>query len=371
MSTTEPNLTNVNLTMPISSKSMPTQLASHKLKGLDLVAFILIIGIAVSSGTAAIILGIPLLFILTALAVLAFSILLYFLLREPKSPISVTHQPTPIIKDTDLPPVPPLALTPVPTEAMLEEPPLPSPRTHQTLLQENWDRIPDLQANTDMPFIAADNQTGYAWHLKNSNLTLISTLGPIEKPRYKTQGIVMIVNAATPNMANNVKGTSLALAKATSVRCWENSKKSPDPLRSKQPLQLGECRSGKWENLNGTTNAGKAGLPQFLGQLLGPKASDYNYNPNDAFTFCRQAYLNCLNEAKRRKTTVVQLPLLSSHFPSSPKDEETTSLRLQWIDGVKLALIDALQTFGSEAENQNQPWVIILTTLARHPLITP
>lgn len=63
MSTTEPNLTNVNLTMLISSESMPTQLASHKLKGLDLVAFILIIGIAVSSGTAAIILGIPLLYL--------------------------------------------------------------------------------------------------------------------------------------------------------------------------------------------------------------------------------------------------------------------------------------------------------------------
>lgn len=301
---------------------------------------ILALAIAIASGIAACILCQPLLGILTgASAGIALLCLGSLLCHRKQAPTPESPSP-----------VPEVAPTPEPAVSHLGFP------THDVLLSKNWDRKRDLNEVLPNATLANPNQRCNIWKLTSgfgkSSIILIDTEGDITIPRVNIENAsIMFVNAANPDMSPGGGGTNAAFTKAVTDGCWGSSKQSINAINPKPNLEVGECRSGKWE---GRDESHRFGNGHFFAQLLGPRASECNNDWERAHRECRRAYIRCFCEAKRNKANVVQVPLISSgiYAPTSGEDQD------KWLQAVRSALIRAAQDF---SEVQGNDLIIVLT----------
>ncbi|KZN26934.1 macro domain-containing protein [Chlamydia pecorum] len=301
---------------------------------------ILALAIAIASGIVACILCQPLLGILTGasagIALLCLGSLLCYR-KKASAPESPRTGPSPA---PEVSPTPDLGFP-----------------THDVLLSKHWDRKRDLNEVLPNATLADPNQRCNIWKLTPSfgpsSIILIDTEGDITKPRVNIENAsIMFVNAANPEMNPGGGGTNAAFTKAVTDRCWENSKQSINTIDPKSHLEVGECRSGKWEGRDDNHRFGNT--QHFFAQLLGPRASQCNNDEETARKECRRAYIRCFCEAKRNKVNVVQLPLISSGIYAPTSDEN----RDKWLQAVRSALISAAQDF---SEVKNNDLIIILT----------
>lgn len=231
-------------------------------------------------------------------------------------------------------------------------------------LLSGWIPLP-FSAAINIPVFDAVDITApmKIWKALNTKTVLVSTAGDITKPRFTTRDLSpMLVNAANSTMFRGGSGTNYHFTQAVSKRGWENSKEN------KTTLQVGECSAGKWINADGTNNDLKPEGPAFLAQLLGPTAAQLNNDAKQCYQVVTQAYENCFAKALEKGAKYVQVPLISSSAFAPSKDliVDGRSVRDQWIDGVKAALVTAAQHF-AEA-NPDAEMVIVVTDINTLPL---
>ncbi|WP_100934687.1 hypothetical protein [Candidatus Chlamydia corallus] len=324
---------------------------------------VLALATAIGSGIVAVIFGMPLLLIVTGVALIVAAVALYLLFK--KKPSETLPEPGKDIPPTRVP------ITPL-------TPPL------NEMLKNNWTLLGSLSEINGSWMTREPNQKYYAWHYLNSKTTLIVTTGDISQPRLKTKERVMIVNSANKEMLPGGGGTNAALSRATHTTCWENSKTGGGRIYPSQPLSVCECRSTHWINQDGSMNDPTSGKPLFLAQLLGPKYSgELKEHPEKVESIVKEAYTNCLSEALLRDVSLLQIPLISSGIYSPggsleiPPVDETQSaspqyklyhIHMQWIENVKKGLLQAVETFATT--HKDIPMNVVLTDY-NTLLITP
>ncbi|MEF9497219.1 ATPase [Chlamydia sp. 04-14] len=239
---------------------------------------------------------------------------------------------------------------------------LPIPSAQQLL--DGWTQLPSPASINTPRFEAIDATTTFkGWKCPNTKTILVSTCGDITKPRFKTEGLFpMLVNAANNIMFRGGSGTNHFFTKAVNERGWNNSKEN------KGELQVGECSAGKWINSDGTTNDSDPAGPALLAQLLGPTARQLNNDPERCYHVVTQAYNNCFAKALQKGSKYVQVPLISSSAfaPGEGLTVNGRSVRNQWIDNVKAALVTAAQNFAMQ--NPGVDMIIVVTDIGNPPL---
>lgn len=271
-------------------------------KIIKLTALILALAIAVGTAVVAGVLGMPLMAIATGAALLAAVVLSYLLLRrrEPSKPTEELLGPQ----------------KHVPKDIAAQVQPS-VPLDYQKLLRNEWTLVNTLSEINISWTLQDPNQRYYVWEHQGAPITLVATTGDIAKPRLKTSGRVMIVNAANSNMQSGGAGTNAALSAATHPTCWNNTRTSGGKINTGKGLSVGECRSAPRINRDGTNNDTNPGEAHFLAQLLGPKyEGELKAHPEKLSDVIKKAYLNCFDEALNNQATVVQVPLISSSIYS-------------------------------------------------------
>ncbi|EPP35605.1 macro domain protein [Chlamydia ibidis] len=244
-------------------------------------------------------------------------------------------------------------------------------RSHWLSLLSPSEALPEAHLAQKDP-----NAPASFWHLPNTKTLLISTTGDIASLRFASQcRNAMIVNAANAEMSSGKSGTNLALSKAVNFQSWKNSRGGKDKL------EIAECTSGLWIPAKPPkTTKGKIppankphvyvpGEPKFLAQLLGPTAEQLGSDCNQCYRLVKQAYRNCLEEGKKNGSELIQLPLLSASIFAPDiheKDAQGRNKRELWINGIRSALVDALQEFAQK--NPLYPLVVIVTNIGSLPL---
>ncbi|MEF9519917.1 macro domain-containing protein [Chlamydia crocodili] len=265
-------------------------------------------------------------------------------------------QPSPIDRPTETPAPAPIQPQDVPASLLL------IPSAQQLL--NGWSQLPSSNSINTPQFDAIDPTTTFkGWKFPNTKTILVSTCGDITQPRFITQGLSpMLVNAANNTMYRGGGGTNKFFTKAVSPEGWHNS------TENKGELQIGECTAGKWINSDGTNNDSNPAGPAFLAQLLGPMASQLNNDPERCYQVVTQAYENCLAKALEKGSKYVQVPLISSsiYAPSINLVVNGRSVRNQWIDAVKAALVTAAQNFA--IQNPNTEMILVVTDINNPPL---
>ncbi|EPJ27521.1 macro domain-containing protein [Chlamydia psittaci] len=205
------------------------------------------------------------------------------------------------------------------------------------------------------------NTTFSGWQVPHTETVLVSTCGDITTPRFLTKDLTpMLVNAANDTMYRHGGGTNYVFTRAVSRRGWQNS------TEGKARLNIGECTAGKWINANGTTNDGDSSAPALLAQLLGPTANQLNNDALRCYETVTKAYENCLAKAVEKGAKYVQLPLISSSLFAPPANLAGGTVRAEWIDAVKAALVTAVTNFATQ--NPNSQMIIVVTDIANPPL---
>ncbi|AFS22657.1 ATPase associated with chromosome architecture [Chlamydia psittaci VS225] len=205
------------------------------------------------------------------------------------------------------------------------------------------------------------NTTFSGWQVPHTETVLVSTCGDITTPRFLTKDLTpMLVNAANDTMYRHGGGTNYVFTRAVSRRGWQNS------TEGKARLNIGECTAGKWINANGTTNDGDSSSPALLAQLLGPTANQLNNDALRCYETVTKAYENCLAKAVEKGAKYVQLPLISSSLFAPPANLAGGTVRAEWIDAVKAALVTAVTNFATQ--NPNSQMIIVVTDIANPPL---
>lgn len=278
---------------------------------------------------------------------------------EDLSTPEYTPPPSPTSEDSqDVPrsPTPPPQVQPTAAAVPLQT--VPNLRE----LLDGLTQLASRQAINTPQFDPIDANTTFSgWQVPHTETVLVSTCGNITKPRFLTKDLTpMLVNAANHTMYRQGGGTNYVFTQAVSRQGWQNS------TEGKTRLNIGECTAGKWINANGTTNDGDSSAPALLAQLLGPTANQLN---NDAFR-CYEAvtiaYENCLAKAVEKGAKYVQLPLISSSLFAPSANLLDGTVRAEWIEAVKAALVTAVGNFARQ--NPNSQMIVVVTDINRSPL---
>nr|CRI42481.1 Uncharacterized protein BN1224_DC9_BQ_00050 [Chlamydia pneumoniae] len=390
-----PSYTDASLYRTPAKHSYPIRLPLNRTdrieKILKIVTLTLALACALGFSIAAGILAMPIFSAVVVITLAIAAVSLYSLLKKPKL-YEILPQIEPESEQSSLSPSPqppeqqdlPLQIDPLPDPESLPEVSLADLTTppeeltaitvtpgYEALLEQNWDLLPSLAALDPSFTTETPQQPCFIWKLKDSKLIFISTSGDIAVPRIKTQGRVMIVNAANENISREGGGTNKALSLATSLQCWNASRLPRAHSRSGSQLQPGECRSAKWENSDHTSNDHVPGKAHFLAQLLGPEAAKCNNDPKQAFEVSKKAFHNLFQEAEIIGVDVIQLPLIGCNLFAPSRLLNLGKTRAEWIEAIKLALITSLQDFGWEQDNQEEQKIIILTDKDQPPIIPP
>lgn len=159
----------------------------------------------------------------------------------------------------------------------------------------------------------------------------------------------IVFNAANSHINPGQRGVNKALSDAVTSSSWNSS------APAVKPLNPGEVSTGPWISsrafLDKLTNEGyNCNQTQwsFLGQILGPKASDHQENPASAFPIVKRGYREAMAKALSLGCTGMQFPLLScgNNAPKSPERFK------EWKCMVVLAFLEALKETSSTTSNK-------------------
>ncbi|ODJ00485.1 macro domain-containing protein [Chlamydia psittaci] len=274
--------------------------------------------------------------------------------QEPQDipPSSTFQEP----QDVPSSPTPPPQVLPAAAAAPLQTVP------NFTELLDGLTKLASRQDIQTPQFDPIDQNTTFSgWQVPHTETVLVSTCGDITTPRFLTKDLTpMLVNAANDTMYRHGGGTNYVFTRAVSRRGWQNS------TEGKARLNIGECTAGKWINANGTTNDGDSSAPALLAQLLGPTANQLNNDALRCYETVTKAYENCLAKAVEKGAKYVQLPLISSSLFAPPANLAGGTVRAEWIDAVKAALVTAVTNFATQ--NPNSQMIIVVTDIANPPL---
>ncbi|AFS24715.1 macro domain-containing protein [Chlamydia psittaci] len=278
---------------------------------------------------------------------------------EDLSTPEYTPPPSPTFQEPqDVPssPTPPPQVLPADAAAPLQTVP------NFTELLDGLTKLASRQDIHTPQFDPIDQNTTFSgWQVPHTETVLVSTCGDITTPRFLTKDLTpMLVNAANDTMYRHGGGTNYVFTRAVSRRGWQNS------TEGKARLNIGECTAGKWINANGTTNDGDSSAPALLAQLLGPTANQLNNDALRCYETVTKAYENCLAKAVEKGAKYVQLPLISSSLFAPPANLAGGTVRAEWIDAVKAALVTAVTNFATQ--NPNSQMIIVVTDIANPPL---
>ncbi|AFS22113.1 macro domain-containing protein [Chlamydia psittaci] len=290
---------------------------------------------------------------------------------EDLSTPEYTPPPSPTFQDPQDIPLPQTSQEPQDVPSSPTPPPQVLPAAAASPLQtvpnftELLDGLTKLASRQDIQtpqFDPIDQNTTFSgWQVPHTETVLVSTCGDITIPRFLTKNLTpMLVNAANDTMYRHGGGTNYVFTRAVSRRGWQNS------TEGKARLNIGECTAGKWINANGTTNDGDSSAPALLAQLLGPTANQLNNDALRCYETVTKAYENCLAKAVEKGAKYVQLPLISSGLFSPPANLAGGTVRAEWIDAVKAALVTAVTNFATQ--NPNSQMIIVVTDIANPPL---
>ncbi|WP_250226614.1 macro domain-containing protein [Chlamydia psittaci] len=274
--------------------------------------------------------------------------------QEPQDvPLPQTSQEP---QDVPSSPTPPPQVLPAAAAAPLQTVP------NFTELLDGLTKLASRQDIQTPQFDPIDQNTTFSgWQVPHTETVLVSTCGDITTPRFLTKDLTpMLVNAANDTMYRHGGGTNYVFTRAVSRRGWQNS------TEGKARLNIGECTAGKWINANGTTNDGDSSAPALLAQLLGPTANQLNNDALRCYETVTKAYENCLAKAVEKGAKYVQLPLISSSLFAPPANLAGGTVRAEWIDAVKAALVTAVTNFATQ--NPNSQMIIVVTDIANPPL---
>ncbi|AEG86452.1 macro domain-containing protein [Chlamydia psittaci] len=274
--------------------------------------------------------------------------------QEPQDvPLPQTFQEP---QDVPSSPTPPPQVLPAAAAAPLQTVP------NFTELLDGLTKLASRQDIQTPQFDPIDQNTTFSgWQVPHTETVLVSTCGDITTPRFLTKDLTpMLVNAANDTMYRHGGGTNYVFTRAVSRRGWQNS------TEGKARLNIGECTAGKWINANGTTNDGDSSAPALLAQLLGPTANQLNNDALRCYETVTKAYENCLAKAVEKGAKYVQLPLISSSLFAPPANLAGGTVRAEWIDAVKAALVTAVTNFATQ--NPNSQMIIVVTDIANPPL---